>query len=303
MSGESGVSPQSLSMPAALVSAMDVDRPQIRVAAFGLGGRFQKSLEIVFRHARSNPYRFVLSTSRGMGDYDVALVDMTVKGGARVAQTLRRLPEARPVVTVGRREDPTRAQDDLVHQRFVVNVLNVLNAVVEKHLMRAAREGMARARALLSADGLKPAQAILGRLPRVLLIDPSPVVRRQVAALLNPGSYECVGAGSAAEARTALAARRFELVLLEIDLPDQSGLALAREVKRDPALAGIQVILLTRRSTALDLIRGALARCDSYLVKPVTVSTLRGTVARALRRALLNASRLEQVGGLQQAAP
>ncbi len=113
-------------------------RPEIRVAAFGLGGKFQRILEIVFRHARHNPYRFVLAASRGPGDYDLALVDMTAKGGPEVAQTLRRLPEGRPIVTVGRREDPTRARDDLVLQRFALNVLAVLNGTVERHLVRPA---------------------------------------------------------------------------------------------------------------------------------------------------------------------
>ncbi|MFM1989383.1 MAG: Transcriptional activator protein CopR [Pseudomonadota bacterium] len=262
------------------------DRPEIRVAAFGLAGKFQRILEIVFRHARHNPYQFVLSASRGPGDYDVALVDMTAKGGPDVAQTLRRLPEARPIVTVGRREDPTRAQDDLVLQRFAMNLLTVLNQVVERKVLRAARAGASLARSALAWLGDLDAERLLGRKARALLIDESPAVRRQLSLALHQMGLDCEGVGSGREALDVMAVRRYELVFLEAELPDMSGLRLARDIKRDPALRGMPVIVLTRRSGPLDLVRGALSRCDSYLVKPVTLQTLRETVARCLRRSL-----------------
>ena len=47
--------------------------------------------EIVLKHARHNQYRFVLTPSRGPGEYDIAMVDMTAKGGCEVATTLPRL--------------------------------------------------------------------------------------------------------------------------------------------------------------------------------------------------------------------
>ena len=46
------------------------------------------------------------------------------------------------------------------------------------------------------------------------------------------------------------------------------------------------VIVLTRRSGPIDLVRGALSGCDAYLVKPVTLQTLRETVARCMRKVL-----------------
>jgi CheY-like chemotaxis protein len=262
------------------------DRQQVRIAAFGLANKFQRILEIVFRHARHNPYRFVLAASSGPGDYDVALVDMTAKGGPGVAQMLRRLPQARPIVTVGRREDPTRACDDLVLQRFAMNLLAVLNRVVDRQLTRVARAGASMVRGALTWLGEPDAEGLLGRKARVLLIDESPAVRRQLALALQQRGLDCEGVGSGGEALDVMAVRRYELVLLEADLPDMSGLRLARDIKRDPALRGMPVIVLTDRSGPLDLLRGALSRCDSYLVKPVTLQTLHDTVARCLRRSL-----------------
>ncbi len=258
------------------------------MAAFGLSAKFQKILEIVFRHARHNPYRFVLAASRGPGDYEVALVDMTARGGPEVARTLRRLPEGRPIVTVGRREDPTRARDDLVLQRFALNVLAVLNRAVERHVLRPAAAFARRVGALF---GLPDVERLLGRRARVLLIDESPAVRRQVSLALHQMGLDSEGVGSAREALDVIAVRRYELVITEAELSDIGGLRLARDIKRDPALRGTAVIVLTRRSGPLDLLRGAMSGCDSYLVKPVSLQTLRETVARCVRKSVAATAR------------
>lgn len=262
-------------------------KPQIRVAAFGLGHKFQRILEIVFRHARHNPYQFVLAASRGPGDYDLALVDMTAKGGPEVAKTLRRLPDTRPIVTVGRREDPTRPTDDLLLQRFALNLLGVLNRVVEHHVLRPVQRGAAAlARTAAAWTGRVDLERLLGRRPRALLVDESPAVRRQLSLALQEMGLDSEGVGNAREALDVIAVRRYELMFVEAVLPDASGLRLTRDIKRDPALHAMPVIVLTRRSGPLDLLRGAMSGCDSYLVKPVTLQTLRDTVARCLRKSL-----------------
>jgi CheY-like chemotaxis protein len=268
-------------------------RPAFRVAAFGLAHKFQRVLEIVFRHARHNQYRFVLAGARGPGDYDVALVDMTAKGGPEVAQTLRRLPESRPIVTVGRREDPTRACDDLVLQRFALNVLATLNRTVERSLIGPAQRGAAAiARGAAALVGHPDAETVLGRRGRVLLIDESPAVRRQLSLALHQMGLDSEGVGSAREALDVLSVRRYELVILETLLSDIGGLRLTRDIKRDPALRGVSVIVLTRRSSPLDLLRGAMSGCDAYLVKPVTLQTLHQTVARCMRKSLSVVARI-----------
>jgi CheY-like chemotaxis protein len=268
-------------------------RPAFRVAAFGLANKFQRVLEIVFRHARHNQYRFVLAGTRGPGDYDVALVDMTAEGGPEVAQTLRCLPESRPIVTVGRREDPTRACDDLTLQRFAINLLATLNRTVERNLIEPAQRGAAAlARGAAALAGAADAEQVLGRRGRVLLIDESQAVRRQLSVALQQMGLDSEGVGSAREALDVLAVRRYELVVAEATLPDGSGLRLARAVKRDPALRGTTVIVLTRRSSPLDLLRGAMSGCDAYLVKPVTLQALRDTVSRCMRKSLSAAARV-----------
>lgn len=263
------------------------ERPAVRVAVFGLADRLRRVVEGVFRDAGPNPYRFVLANSRGPADFDLAMVDMTVKGGPAVAGALRRLPDRRPVVTVGRRADPTRARDDLLLQRFAANLMTVLNGAVERRLGGSAQRGVAAlVRGAAARLGHPDAERLLGRRPRVLLVDPSPAVRRQLALALHQMGLDSEGVGSAREALDVMAVRRYELVFVETVLPDLGGLQLTRDIKRDPALRGLPVIVLTRRSGPLDLVRGAFAGCDSYLVKPVSLPTLRQTTTRCLRKAM-----------------
>lgn len=281
------------SQPAASGSSTPADvRLEFRVAAFGLANKFQRVLEIVFKHARHNQYRFTMAPSRGPGDYDLALVDMTAKGGPEVAQTLKRLPDTRPIVTVGRREDPTRACDDLVLQRFALNLLAALNRAVERHFVGPAqRAAAALARTAASLTGHPDPEALLGRRPRVLLVDENPSVRRQVSFALQQMGLDSEGVGSAREALDMMAVRRYELAIVEVMLPDIGGLRLTRDIKRDPALLGMPVIVLTRRSSTLDLLRGAMSGCDSYLVKPVSLQALRDAVARCIRKSLASTAR------------
>lgn len=258
----------------------DLDpRPAFRVAWFGVEHKFHRLLEIVFRHARHNRYRFVLSDGRGPGDFDIALVDMTAKGGVEVASTLRRAPQSRPIVTVGRRNDPTRVRDDLLHQTFSLHVLKALNQVVEQTLARTATAQAASG----AADDSREA---LGRRPRALIVDASPAVRRQLVMALQQMGVDSEAVASAREAIDVLRTRRYELVFTEATLPDYDGFRFVRELKRHPSARASQVIVLTTRSSPLDLLRGAFAGCDSYLVKPVSLQSLRGTVVRQLRKAL-----------------
>ena len=274
-------------------------RPRYRVANFGLGYKLQRLMEIVLRHARHNQYRFELAPSRGPGEYDIAMVDMTARGGPEVANTLRRLPQARPVVKVGRRNDEVRGHDDLLQSSFTMNLLSTLNKVVEERLMTQAarRQSAPPAPRLRSVDrdAAPPRAATDGdmqdtvtqlptRRPRVLVVDDSPTVRRQLAVAMHRMGLDSEGVSSAREALDTLATRRYELVFVDVVMPEMDGYQLTREIKRNKILRPTPVVILTSRSSPFDLARGALAGCNSYLVKPVSLQSLRETVARQLHR-------------------
>ncbi|MCC7059866.1 MAG: response regulator [Burkholderiaceae bacterium] len=255
-------------------------RPEFRVAVFGLATRFQRLLEIVLRHARHNPYRFSLSATRGPGEFDIALVDMTVAGGPEVASTLGRVLEREAVLKVGRRTDPERPRDDLLQQSFVAQVLYALNGVVDAKLRRRQEEQVAAA----MAAGMVVSESGGRRRPRALIVDDSPTVRRQLSLALHQIGVDSEAVSSAQEALDVLAMRRYEMVMADVVMPDMDGYKLTRAIKRNRALRGMPVIILTSRSSPFDLARGALAGCNSYLVKPVSMQSLRETVMRHLKK-------------------
>ncbi len=119
---------------------------------------------------------------------------------------------------------------------------------------------------------------------RVLVVDDSPTVRQQLARAFARMAIICDAAASAAEALQRLAERHFDLVLVDVVMPDVDGYKLTRQIRRKHR--GTPVIILTSRSSPFDLARGALAGCHTYLVKPVPLKQLESAVAKLLRKSL-----------------
>ena len=127
---------------------------------------------------------------------------------------------------------------------------------------------------------------MLQDIPRILIVDDDPLLRETFERGLTRTGYECVAAGSASDAEQALEQEEFHLVLLDITMPDKSGLELLTDLrKKYPDMA---VVMVTGRD---DLSTGVFAMlegaCD-YITKPVTLTQLIFGLERALsRRALL----------------
>lgn len=99
-----------------------------------------------------------------------------------------------------------------------------------------------------------------------------------------------------AEARAALAARTFALLVLDINLPDGSGLDLVRELR--PACR-TPVLLLTANDLEWDIVNGLEAGADDYITKPFSLAVLRARVAALLRRAGSSSTAQYRCGALR----
>jgi two-component system, OmpR family, phosphate regulon response regulator PhoB len=92
----------------------------------------------------------------------------------------------------------------------------------------------------------------------------------------------------AADGATALQlAEEFEpeLVFLDVNLPDMSGLEVCRRIRREPRLAGSRVIMLTAAAQQDDLVRGMAAGASYYLTKPFSPVRLLSLVEGLLPKA------------------
>lgn len=129
----------------------------------------------------------------------------------------------------------------------------------------------------------------------ILLLEDDPALAHGIAlALQATGPVVCCA--SLAQARSALAAQHFDLLLLDINLPDGSGLAFCREVRRT---SSVPILFLTANDTEYDEVAGLEAGGDDYIAKPFRLAVLRARVAAALRRAQPSAqSRVVTEGAL-----
>jgi CheY-like chemotaxis protein len=104
---------------------------------------------------------------------------------------------------------------------------------------------------------------------RVLLVEDHPVNRKLFRDLLEI-EFEVMAAESAAAARALLASALPDLILMDIQLPDQDGLTLTRSLKSDPRFAAIPVVALSAHASADDVARARAAGCCEYITKPIT---------------------------------
>src|SRR6187401_1348177 len=95
----------------------------------------------------------------------------------------------------------------------------------------------------------------MGR-PKILVVDDEPDVRNLVARLLGPiGDVDLAVDGSDALDRI-LGGERPDLIVLDLMMPKMDGLTLTRELKKDPSLARIPIVILTAKAGARDMVEG-----------------------------------------------
>ena len=120
-------------------------------------------------------------------------------------------------------------------------------------------------------------------MPRVMVVDDDPDIRLLIRFILSVGHIDVVPVPDARDALDMLrAGERVDLVLLDVQMPTFDGWAMLRELRSDPSLGYVPVVLCTVRGTAEDFLRGWEAGCDGYVSKPFDPEDLRREVGRVL---------------------
>jgi len=115
----------------------------------------------------------------------------------------------------------------------------------------------------------------------VLIVDDDPEIRDLVGREVEQQGRRFVPAGSEAEMGEALKAHTPDIVLLDIRLPDQDGLTIARRLR---ATSSIPIIMLTGIGSDVDRIVGLEMGADDYVVKPFNPRELIARIKAVLRR-------------------
>ncbi len=108
------------------------------------------------------------------------------------------------------------------------------------------------------------------------------MVVRVMSRALEDAGYEVETVPNAAQARSAFDPALHDAVLLDLQLPDGSGLALVREFRA--ASADVPLIIVTGQRGDADIVEGLEAGADDYLVKPFSIVVLIARVRAVLRR-------------------
>ncbi|WP_129842239.1 response regulator transcription factor [Streptomyces sp. RFCAC02] len=118
-------------------------------------------------------------------------------------------------------------------------------------------------------------------MPRVLLVEDDPAVRKGVELALGHQGYDVIAATTGEEGLARLASARPDVVVLDLMLPGLSGLDVCRRIReRDQ----VPIIMVTARGDDVDMVVGLEAGADDYVVKPVRARVLDARIRAVLRR-------------------
>ncbi len=112
----------------------------------------------------------------------------------------------------------------------------------------------------------------------VMIIEDDAALGRGICLALRDSAVQVSLCHTLAQGRAALEHGSFDLLILDVNLPDGSGLDLLREVRRVP------VILLTANDLETDIVVGLESGADDYITKPFSLAVLRARVNAQLRR-------------------
>ena len=119
---------------------------------------------------------------------------------------------------------------------------------------------------------------------KVLVVEDEAAIREMLAFNLGRAGYEVLSAATGVEARSSMADRYPDVVLMDWMLPDMSGLELTRQLKRDPETREIPVIMVTARVQEDDRVAGLEGGADDYITKPFSPRELLARIKAVLRR-------------------
>jgi DNA-binding response OmpR family regulator len=116
----------------------------------------------------------------------------------------------------------------------------------------------------------------------LLLVEDDVKIGRLLTSALEAGGHHAAWAADGAAATRLATQRRFDLVLLDLGLPDVDGIELCRELRRQQRDAVI--VILTARRDEMDVVVGLESGADDYLTKPFRLTELLARIRAHLRR-------------------
>jgi DNA-binding response OmpR family regulator len=131
------------------------------------------------------------------------------------------------------------------------------------------------------------------RSARILLVDDERSVQTLLSYPLRKDGYDVAVAGDGREALARFGEESFDLVVLDVMLPEVDGIEVCRRLR---ARSAVPIIMLTAKSEEIDKVLGLEMGADDYITKPFSMREFRSRVKAALRRADMSRSQENGAG-------
>ena len=131
---------------------------------------------------------------------------------------------------------------------------------------------------------------------KILLIEDDRTLGSGIRLARQNSSLQITLCHTLTEGRNVLDRESFDLLILDINLPDGSGLDLLNEVRK---ISAVPIILLTANDMEMDIVTGLESGADDYITKPFSLAVLRARVNAQLRRSISAKSTCTEIDGFQ----
>jgi diguanylate cyclase (GGDEF)-like protein len=194
-------------------------------------------------------------------DYGLAL-----PGAPQIAKILRDDPDTKTIPLIYTADQPI-AGDPHPRQIELVPLSSGTAALAE-----------------LAERTIEAARASQSHAPNLLIVDDDADIQRIVMLRLQQDGYRVVQAMNGTEALLAAQKQSFDLIILDLLLPDIDGFSVLGALRARTATATTPIILLSARDSAPEKVRGLQLGADDYVTKPFSPAELQARVRAALRR-------------------
>ncbi len=160
--------------------------------------------------------------------------------------------------------------------RLILNISSLFG----DEAVTASKASYVSAREAVAAEGLR-------RKPKVLVVDDSISIRKYVQRFLDRSGYEVETASDGMEALNSMGKVKFDIVITDLEMPVMHGYDLMAEMKRNPALSAVPIIVLTSRAGEKHKEKALEMGAQDYLVKPFEEQEMIGSLKRILSGAAL----------------
>ncbi|MFT8350776.1 response regulator transcription factor [Clostridium saccharoperbutylacetonicum] len=130
----------------------------------------------------------------------------------------------------------------------------------------------------------------------ILIVEDDRMLNKGLTFSMKQSGYETISVFDSKGGNAALLEKDFDLIILDINLPDKSGVDLCLDIRKN---SNIPILFLTANDTEQDIINGFEAGCDDYISKPFSIEILKQRINAVLRRREIKEENIYKSGAIK----